>query len=192
MSIFSKIITTAMTAFIFVFANCIATETICNNCKTVEDLFLWSGYDCPDQFNPHLVKNGISKKEAIEKGLKSCEENAKQGIRLNQELLAIYYFSEKKEIKKGLYWANSCAKLGSTTGMDILSYAYVHGIGVVQDGDEAFKWLYIGAAAGDEKAIKNLNTLNSQFGFSETTMQQGKKNAQRWMKEHPDIFFNPN
>lgn len=188
----NRLILLLLTTCIFNFVNCIATQTICNNCKTAEDLILWSGYDCPDQFNPRLVKDSISKKIALEKGLKLCEETAKEGIRVSQELLAVYYFSEKKEHKKGLYWANSCAKLGSPTGMDILSYAYLHGIGVVQDADESFKWLFLGAAAGDEKAIQNLNALHSQFGFSEKTMQQGKKNAQVWMNEHPEIYFNPN
>ena len=174
---------------ILTFANCIATETICNNCKTAEDLILWSGYDYPDQFNPRLVKDGISKNEAIEKGLKFCEKTAKEGIRISQEVLAVYYFSEKKELKKGLYWAYSCANLGSPTGMNILSYAYLHGIGVVQNTDESFKWLFLGAAVGDEKSIQNLNALHSQFGFSEKSMQQGKKNAQVWMRERASRDF---
>ena len=76
--------------------------------------------------------------------------------------------------------------------MSILSYAYAKGLGVVQNEDECFKWLYLAAAAGDEESIKNLNDLNNQFGLSEKTMQQGKKSAQAWMKKHPQVFFNPN
>ena len=189
MSIFLKTVVMTVTVFIFVFSSGVATEKPCNNCKTVEDLFLWAGYNCPDQFNPRLVKDSISKKAALEIGLKLCEEHAKEGICGNQELLAIYYFSEKKEFKKGLYWLNKCAPQGSSRGMYILSYAYMHGLGVVQDEDECFKWLYLAAAAGDEEAIKNLKALHNQFGLSERSMQQGKRNAQAWVKEHPEVFL---
>ena len=67
--------------------------------KTCEDIILWSGYDCPEKFDPDLIKDNISKKSALEKGLRLCEENAEGGICGNQELLAIYYYSEKKDFK---------------------------------------------------------------------------------------------
>ncbi len=191
MKIFYKTLLFAMITCVLTVSNVIAIETKYDKFKTAEDLILWSGYDCPDRFDPSLIKDDITKKSALEKGLKLCEEKAKEGVCCNQELLGIYYYSEKKEFKKGLYWLNKCAEQGSSRGMYILSYAYVKGLGVVQDEDESFKWLYLAAAAGDEDAIKNLNILHSQFGFSHKTMMPGKKNAQVWMKENPKAFFNP-
>lgn len=191
MNISYKAILIAITAFLFTAASSEAIEAY-NKFKTCEDLILWSGYGCPDEFDPHSIKDNISKKTALEHGLKLCEEKAKEGVCGSQEILAIYYYSEKKEFKKGLFWLNSCAVQGSARGMYILSYAYANGLGVVQDEDECFKWLFLAAAAGDEEAIESLDALHNQFGFYEKTMQQGKKNAQTWMKKHPEIFFNPN
>ena len=116
MSVFYKTMLVAMTTCIFTVASGVAIEGTYDKFKTCEDIILWSGYDCPDQFDPYLIKDNISKKSALEKGLKLCEEKAKEGICGNQELLAIYYYSEKKEFKKGLYWLNKCAVQGSSKG----------------------------------------------------------------------------
>jgi TPR repeat protein len=182
-----------MTGFMFMASSSLgAVENKKVKIETYEDVILYTGileeFGCVSDFN--LVKNSDSKSEMFEKGLKIVENGAKLGLLFDQETLANYYCTEKKDFKKGLYWAKQCAEKGSGDGMHLLLNAYRKGNGVIQNTEEAFKWYFLASAAGIEFNHEFVKSVRDNS--NNNIIQSAKKKAQDWMNEHPEAFFSPN
>ena len=76
--------------------------------------------------------------------------------------------------------------------MTLLSDAYIQGIGVVQNFEEGFKWIYLAAAKGDKFSQKWVK----RYGIKAVTdkdlapiLSEAKLRANKWMLDHNDIFI---
>ena len=169
-------------------------------CSTWEGFILLCGWeeakDCGYDVST-LTKE--EKNNAITKGLENLAFLFKENVFNDSHIptaLAGYYYYQKNDYKKALYWAFSGAEKGSSDCMLILSNAYRGGNGVVQDFEEGFKWTYLGAATGDEwckKWIKKSNEacLNNPYASEHHSpmVKEAKKRANQWMQEHPEVFI---
>lgn len=156
----------------------------------VEEYMLWFGYGCPDKANYNPSNFSKSEKEKyIEDGLNWLKNHKNKD---SFEQLA-YYYREKNDSPKALYWAFLGAEKGSGFCMSFLRWSYSHGEGVVQDYEEAIKWTYLAAAKGIDEDKKLLNELKkSNMGVVNSLIEDGRIHANEWMKKHPDAFFDPN
>ncbi len=116
---------------------------------------------------------------------------------------ARYHFFETKCYRKAMYYAMTGANLGSSDCMLLLRKAYGSGLGVVQDTVECVKWLFLASALGNEEAraeVKKLECLHIKLipvdykavQSSMITWEEARKNAKKWMDEHPELFFSLN
>jgi len=155
-----------------------------------EDLILWAGLDFPDEFDSGTMES-LERKKALEEGLEYFEYMATNiGSASSMGTLATYHFYFKNDTKKGLYWAYKGAEKGEGCAMHVLACAYISGDGVIQDTIEAFKWILLAAACGDEGAKEKFNGLNKKYTNSEC-LKSAKAKAREWQEAHPDAFFSP-
>jgi TPR repeat protein len=175
-----------------------ATEEFTSRVKleTCCDDILWIGLDMPNEFNP-VNLNDSEKEVALEKGLAICEKEAKQGNGVYQATLAKYYYTSVKNpnIKRALYWAQKAAEQGiAEGGMTVLHNAYLAGNGVIQDVEEGLKWCFLAAAKGDKWSKEKadgliLDALTNEY--TKAWVTEAKRRANKWMKEHENVFFSP-
>jgi len=176
----------------FSFFGIYATDDSCINVKllTYEDCIIWVGCGCPDQFDPKNIHEGPEKEKNLINGLVYQEERAIEGNVVNQEILAGYYFTHKKDFRKGVYWSQQAVLHGCSRAMSFLRFAYFNGNGVIEDSAEGFKWAFLAAARGEEfdkNLIEKIKTINSKS----IDLLEGKKRAQIWENEHPKAFLAP-
>ncbi|MGK5594261.1 MAG: tetratricopeptide repeat protein [Parachlamydiaceae bacterium] len=110
------------------------------------------------------------------------------------ELLARYYYL-KEDTKKSMFWAFKGADNGSSFCMLLLSDAYRLGKGVVQDLEEGIKWMYLGAATGDETCEQWVKENGANGLLSERMapiFKEARKRAKDWMEERKELFFTSN
>ncbi len=129
----------------------------------------------------------------IEEGIQYLQEQTdqKEPVKTSSTILAHYYFSEK-DYKKAMYWAFKGAESGSASCMYLLGRAHISGDeGVVQDFEEALKWIYLASALGD-KSCKHWIDEGVHFLFKDNnfkkTVLEAQKRSSMWMKEHSDFF----
>lgn len=198
MNLFNRFLNVTLLSVLISFTGIILAEDEFSGVKiqNCTDVFLWFGSDRPKEFDSALMKNETEKKEALKRGLNLFEDGARNRRRTNnvcfdQELLTEYYHQEK-QFKKSLYWANECAERGSGFGMRMLYFCYFSGTGVMQDDEEAMKWLFLSLATGDETAKEVLKNHEKTEGFNSfKSVIRGKQMAKEWEKAHPKAFFNP-
>lgn len=131
-------------------------------------------------------------KRGIEKLIQKTNEEEHR-IYEYSELLSSYY-DYRKDYKIALFWAHEGARLGNEECMGYLAYAYMRGIGVVQDDNEAIKWSYLAAALGQKKFIEFIKVIekHSVSHAEKCRLQKGKHQALEWMQEHPKAFSSAN
>lgn len=110
-------------------------------------------------------------------------------------VLSSYYYNDKKDYKKAMYWAFRGAEKGSPECMSILTKAYSSGNGMVQDFAEAIKWKYLGAAVGGVECkqwVKENGTSGITNEYVSHFFLEGQKRANQWTLNHPEIFISAN
>ena len=68
------------------------------------------------------------------------------------------------------------AENGSTSAQNAVGYFYVHGLGVEQDYEEAFKWYMKAAEQGNKTAIGNIGWCYENG----VGVEKDPEEAQRW------------
>lgn len=163
-------------------------------CSTWEGCVLVAGWDNAVDFEYDISNlTEEEKNSAIEKGLENLAYNvSKEELKdLNTTVLTGYFYI-KKDFKKSMYWAFKGVEIGSSYCMRILSNAYRSGEGVVQNLEEGVKWVYLGAAAGDEwcqKWVKKNGITGLTNEYMAPILKEARKRANQWMNEHPELFI---
>lgn len=73
--------------------------------------------------------------------------------------------------------------------MTLLSIAYEHGKGLVQDKVESVKWTYLGAASGNKWCQECVNKNKFSAALTSSDIEEGRMKATDWMQEHSTIFI---
>ena len=82
--------------------------------------------------------------------------------------------------KEAVKWWRKAADQGHADAQYILGLCYACGRNVVQDFGEAYFWLLIAAANGDEKAFGNRDDVANQL--SQKKREQIQARARKWLR----------
>jgi len=135
-------------------------------------------------FDWPLVDNDTMLDHAVEVLESRAREGGMPYSKLSTTVLANYFYYEKKDIRKAVYWAHKGAEMGCNVCYMVLCYAYAAGIGVISDGAESAKWCYLALANNDEAAKKVMRIFEQEQEFAKT-LSEGKRRAREWMGTHP-------
>lgn len=178
----------------------ISEKNIVELYKTVEGVLLVQGWDEArenDYDASKLSKNEID--ELVNNGVVNISqrltyENDDEFFKFYSEVLARHYLIKKSHRKK-MYWSIKAAEKGSSFCMRMLSDSYRFGEGAVQDLTEGVKWIYLGAAAGDEWCQKWVQENGIDL-FTDNEMRpfilEAQKRARDWSSLHPEVFISCN
>lgn len=158
--------------------------------QTFEGSLIYVGWENGKKCNYDTsVLTNEEKEKAIESGITILSEIAliEDTDLVCCETLAGYFY-KKQDFKKAIYWAAHGAENGSSFCMVLLSDAHLKGIGVVQNFEEGFKWIYLAAAKGDKSSQKWVKKFGIK-ALTDPTLNDAKRRAHNWMLDHNDIFI---
>lgn len=106
---------------------------------------------------------------------------AEAGLAMAQENLGQLYYDNGAihSLEKSFFWTLRAAENGRVEAQYNTCFDYADGIGVGRDMVEAYKWCYIAAHAGHEKATRNTDHLAKQMQPGEVS--RGRAAAELWM-----------
>ena len=98
----------------------------------------------------------------------------------------MYYSGEgvAKNDAESIKWYLKAAEQGHLTSQNQLGFKYAQGTGVVQDYVEAYKWLNLAAAYGDEKFKKDREML--VILMTREQIAEGQKLSREWMAKRQE------
>lgn len=95
--------------------------------------------------------------------MKYLQKSASQGKINACSVLGFMYFQGEgiaKDEKRGIYWLRKAAEKGEPTAQFDIGCAYMDGTGgLVQNTNEALKWLKASASQGNTKAQIRINEI---------------------------------
>jgi hypothetical protein len=169
-------------------------EELISNTEGLILLLGWRNAESNEYDTSKLTKaeRDILINDGVKTLLELYEAGDSQELRAQAAELLSRHYSLKQDYRKSAYWALKGAENGSSFCMWVLSDAYHLGNGVIKDDIERLKWMYLGAAAGNNMCKDWVNKNDSlwlELPGLRPIFIEAKKRAHVWMQEHPEAML---
>lgn len=138
------------------------------------------------QFNlANCYADGRGIERNYKEAIKWYTLSANQGYASSQNNLGVIYREGEgvsQDYEEAFKWFKLASDQGDATAQCSLAFQYFNGLGVEKNIPKAVKWYILAADRGNQMAKKSLKNLKKTLSPSD--LDQGKKLAETWRKNH--------